>query len=59
MEVVENGSSKNGSDSDETGWHPSSINQISGYIFFSLASAGNKSDVMDSIGVDHPDILIA
>ena len=59
MEVVENGSSKNGSDSDKTSWHLSGVNQISDYLFFSLASAGDKSDVMDSIGVDHPDILVA
>ena len=54
--MVENGSSKNGLDSDETGWHPSSVNQN---WWLSLASAGDKSNVMDSIGVDHSDILVA
>ena len=58
-EVVEYGSSKNGSDPVKTGRYPSSINQIGGYLFVSLASAGNKSDVMNSICVDHPDVLVA
>jgi len=57
--VVEDGSGKNGSDSDETGWHPSGVNQIGSDVFVSLASAGDKSDVMNSICVNHPDVLVA
>jgi len=59
VEVVEDGSGKNGLDSDETGWHPSSVNQIGGDVFMFLASAGDKSDVMNSICVNHPDVLVA
>ena len=59
MEVVENGSGKNGSDSDKTGWHPSGVNQIGGDVFISLASAGDKSDMMNSICVNHPNVLVA
>ena len=49
MEVVEDGSGKNGSDSDETGRHPSGVNQI----------GSDKSDVMNSVCVNHPDVLVA
>ena len=44
MEVVEDGSSKNGLNLDETGQHPSGINQISGDVFVSLAGAGERCD---------------
>jgi len=57
--VVKDGSGKNGSDSDETGRHPSGVNQIGGNVFMSLASAGDQSDVMNSICVNHPDVLVA
>ena len=57
-EVVEHGSSKNGSDSDKAGRHPSGINQIGRDVFMSLASATNKSNMVDSICMNHPDVLV-
>jgi len=57
--VVEDSSGKNGLDSDKTGRHPSGVNQIGGDVFVSLASAGDESNMMNSICVNHPDVLVA
>ena len=57
-EVVENSSGENSSDLDKTGRHPSGVNQIGRNLLMSLAGATYKSNVVDSICMDHPDVLV-
>ena len=57
--MVKHSSSKNGLNLDKTSQHPSGVNQIGGYVVMSLASAEDKGDVMNSICMDNPDVLVA
>jgi hypothetical protein len=56
--MVEQSTSEYGSDSDKAGRYPSGKDQIGGDLFIPLAKARDKSNMMDSVCMDHPDVLV-
>ncbi len=56
--MVEHSTGENGSDLDETGRHPSSIDQVGGDLFISLAKTRDESNVVDSVCMNHTDVLV-